>query len=420
MLRRTKSAACAATSICSARFCRSSSSTRSLNACASAAAACKASEAFLRSANSCSSETEWLCTTSLRAEATSACAASSEELRSSSCVCNSETCFSATSACFAATSARSSATAARLTVCSNFALTSSSRTDACFAMVFASMRTRVTSSFWRFTSSTSLCATSFFASCSFFFARVCHSCTLFSALAIAARSVSTCLSLASADFCNSWPFFSVSFKLCFKLSTSPFTTCWLCRRFSTSSFQAFPFCSALSTSCNNFFASFCASTMAWSLRCASVFALSAACVDFRRSSRSSAPRGRPPRPSASSERSESRALALTSTTLRLTLAFTSTRMAREAKSKVLSVSEALSAAGLAQTSRAVLQLPPIDPSKMRVSLESRSGMCAFLAAKALTTLPKASKLLLIAVASLNWAPSTPLFFTRSDPAKSTT
>mmetsp|Transcript_95989 Transcript_95989/g.240585 ORF Transcript_95989/g.240585 Transcript_95989/m.240585 type:complete len:330 (+) Transcript_95989:826-1815(+) len=112
--------------------------------------------------------------------------------------------------------------------------------------------------------------------------------------------------------------------------------------------------------------------------------------------------------------------ASTSTSSWFTRASTSTRIARDANSKVLIVSAALSAAELRQTRRAVLQFPPTEPSKIRVSLLSRNGTCARLAAKALTTLPNTSKLLLMETASFNWAPSTWLFFTRSEPARSTT
>jgi len=98
-------------------------------------------------------------------------------------------------------------------------------------------------------------------------------------------------------------------------------------------------------------------------------------------------------------RSATSAWALTSTTVSLTLASTSTHMARDAKSSVHSVSPWFSRAGLTQTSRDVLQLPPSEPSSSRVSLLSLVGTCFFLAARALTTLPSASRLLLMAAAS---------------------
>mmetsp|Transcript_84478 Transcript_84478/g.244209 ORF Transcript_84478/g.244209 Transcript_84478/m.244209 type:complete len:403 (-) Transcript_84478:829-2037(-) len=91
----------------------------------------------------------------------------------------------------------------------------------------------------------------------------------------------------------------------------------------------------------------------------------------------------------------------TSTTSLFTLASTSTFIAREANSNVERVSAACSAAGLKQTNNDVLQLPPMEPSKIRVSLLSRKGTCVLLAARALTTLPKTSKLLLMARASFN-------------------
>mmetsp|Transcript_47004 Transcript_47004/g.142649 ORF Transcript_47004/g.142649 Transcript_47004/m.142649 type:complete len:208 (-) Transcript_47004:147-770(-) len=103
----------------------------------------------------------------------------------------------------------------------------------------------------------------------------------------------------------------------------------------------------------------------------------------------------------------------------LAFAATSTRMARKANSRLLRVSCACSRAGLTHTRSTVLQLPPMEPSRIRVSLLSRKGTCGLFAASALTTFPSAKRLLLMAVASLKCMPSTPLFFTRSEPARST-
>mmetsp|Transcript_84439 Transcript_84439/g.149383 ORF Transcript_84439/g.149383 Transcript_84439/m.149383 type:complete len:226 (+) Transcript_84439:1043-1720(+) len=102
-----------------------------------------------------------------------------------------------------------------------------------------------------------------------------------------------------------------------------------------------------------------------------------------------------------------------------TRAFTSICIARAAKSRVLTVSWLCSSSWLAHASRTVLQFPPIASLSKSVSLLSRKGICGFRVASALTTLPSASKLLLIAVASLNLRPSAPLFLTRSEPARST-
>mmetsp|Transcript_51881 Transcript_51881/g.151038 ORF Transcript_51881/g.151038 Transcript_51881/m.151038 type:complete len:369 (+) Transcript_51881:2356-3462(+) len=118
-------------------------------------------------------------------------------------------------------------------------------------------------------------------------------------------------------------------------------------------------------------------------------------------------------------KSESSSLPVTSTTSLLTLASTSTFIARDANSKVECVSAAFSGAGLMHTNSDVLQFPPTEPSRIRVSLLSRNGTCIRLAANALTTLPNTCKLRLMANASFSWVPSTQLFLIRSDPAKST-
>mmetsp|Transcript_33545 Transcript_33545/g.70868 ORF Transcript_33545/g.70868 Transcript_33545/m.70868 type:complete len:257 (-) Transcript_33545:103-873(-) len=97
-----------------------------------------------------------------------------------------------------------------------------------------------------------------------------------------------------------------------------------------------------------------------------------------------------------------------------------TRIAREANSSAAIDSPKESAAGLTHTSMVHLELPPTEPSNSCVSLESRYGTCARApVASARTTLPRANRLPLIAVASLRWAPATPLRLMRSEPARST-
>ena len=73
------------------------------------------------------------------------------------------------------------------------------------------------------------------------------------------------------------------------------------------------------------------------------------------------------------------------------------------------VSSEDSTEGEQHTSRLVLQLPPTESSRMRVSFESRYGMNFFFSASAWTTLPNAKRLPLMFVASLNCAPDAPLF-----------
>ena len=70
----------------------------------------------------------------------------------------------------------------------------------------------------------------------------------------------------------------------------------------------------------------------------------------------------------------------------------------------------------------VLELPPKESYKILVSLLSRYGICiAFLVSsvKAEITLPSAKRDLLIMIPSFIVAPVAPVFFARSDPAKST-
>mmetsp|Transcript_83135 Transcript_83135/g.151998 ORF Transcript_83135/g.151998 Transcript_83135/m.151998 type:complete len:267 (+) Transcript_83135:1389-2189(+) len=190
------------------------------------------------------------------------------------------------------------------------------------------------------------------------------------------------------------------------------------------SWRFFSSCSTCSCQHRSLFSASSASATACSRRSTAARARSAASTASLRntcnSSFSSGCRRTVPLSSEAPLRSSNRALEVTSTTQVFTLALTSTHIAREANSRLLMVSCMCSAAGLAHTSNTVLQFPPMDPSSSRVSLLSRRGTCCFFSANALTTLPRASKLLLIALASRRCTPSTPLFFTRSDPARSTT
>ena len=67
---------------------------------------------------------------------------------------------------------------------------------------------------------------------------------------------------------------------------------------------------------------------------------------------------------------------------------------------MLTVSSEDSADGEAHTSRLVLQFPPTESSRIRVSFESRYGTNARFSASACTMLPKASRLLFMLEASL--------------------
>ena len=95
------------------------------------------------------------------------------------------------------------------------------------------------------------------------------------------------------------------------------------------------------------------------------------------------------------------------------------RIARVAKSSEFALSFACSISELTHTSRTVRLLPFRLGSKIFVSVESRYGMCLCPAASALTTFPRASRLVLMFNASLNRAPTFCVFFCRSLPAKST-
>jgi len=61
----------------------------------------------------------------------------------------------------------------------------------------------------------------------------------------------------------------------------------------------------------------------------------------------------------------------------------------------------------------------MELSRTRVSLLSRTGTCGLLLASALMTFPRARRLLLIWFASRSCAPTAPVFFVRSEPARST-
>ena len=81
-----------------------------------------------------------------------------------------------------------------------------------------------------------------------------------------------------------------------------------------------------------------------------------------------------------------------------TLAIFLTRFAREAKRRVERVSVTSPSAGDAHTISDVLQLPPIDCCRMRVSTELRNGTCdapPCLEVRAAMTLPNARREVLI-------------------------
>mmetsp|Transcript_19 Transcript_19/g.33 ORF Transcript_19/g.33 Transcript_19/m.33 type:complete len:237 (+) Transcript_19:1309-2019(+) len=94
--------------------------------------------------------------------------------------------------------------------------------------------------------------------------------------------------------------------------------------------------------------------------------------------------------------------------------------ARLPNRSVLRVSCALNELGETLMTSQVLALPPRDSWSMRVSLESRYGMCVdFPSVKALITLPRAERERLILLASSSLSPVAPVFLTISEPAKST-
>ena len=99
-----------------------------------------------------------------------------------------------------------------------------------------------------------------------------------------------------------------------------------------------------------------------------------------------------------------------------------TRLARPAKRRDESVSVTSALAGEMHTTRLVLQFPPNDSCRIRVSTESRKGTCEFspclLLVSAAITLPRASSDVLIFCASASEIPTAPERPTSSEPARS--
>ena len=90
------------------------------------------------------------------------------------------------------------------------------------------------------------------------------------------------------------------------------------------------------------------------------------------------------------------------------------------KRQVESVSWSLKGLGEQVTIRHVFELPPRDSLSIRVSFDSRYGICEiFLSVKALITLPNVVRDWLILFASSRVYPSAPVFAILSEPAKST-
>ncbi len=82
------------------------------------------------------------------------------------------------------------------------------------------------------------------------------------------------------------------------------------------------------------------------------------------------------------------------------------------KSSVVLVSASLKEAGEQQVMIVVRALPPSDSWRMRVSFESRYGMCDLLpSASAAITLPSADSDRLMFLASSNTVPSAPVLLT---------
>mmetsp|Transcript_15282 Transcript_15282/g.32558 ORF Transcript_15282/g.32558 Transcript_15282/m.32558 type:complete len:274 (-) Transcript_15282:194-1015(-) len=104
----------------------------------------------------------------------------------------------------------------------------------------------------------------------------------------------------------------------------------------------------------------------------------------------------------------------------LTFARTSTFMACCPNSSELTVSNLSVMVGATQTMRVVRAAPPMAWESSRVSFDSRKGgRSFFFEARISMHLPSVVSDWLMAFASSNAAPSTPLFLTRSDPARST-
>mmetsp|Transcript_77233 Transcript_77233/g.184945 ORF Transcript_77233/g.184945 Transcript_77233/m.184945 type:complete len:352 (+) Transcript_77233:1094-2149(+) len=281
--------------------------------------------------------------------------------------------FAAAADC-SASLARASASEACPTASCSFCLASSNF----FVVSSMDFFTWVTSSFFFSSSEVSFFActtrTSFTsaARCS---AAAFHSSASRSAFCRAVRSFSASLTLMSSALlasCTSVPAFSADLRI---LSTSLCTRSFSFRSLSAAALYSLWLFSASWTTCCSFFTWPSASWTAFSRFSASRFACSAASADCFRSASISFLSAMTflPNSWASGLRSASKFLALTSTKAVFTLASTSTRMAREANSKVFTVSLTCSWAGFTQTSRAVRQLPPMEPSKILVSLLSRSG-----------------------------------------------
>mmetsp|Transcript_8589 Transcript_8589/g.38720 ORF Transcript_8589/g.38720 Transcript_8589/m.38720 type:complete len:254 (-) Transcript_8589:1049-1810(-) len=112
-----------------------------------------------------------------------------------------------------------------------------------------------------------------------------------------------------------------------------------------------------------------------------------------------------------------------SLTTSLTVALLHTRLALTANRRVLWVSSACAAAGVTLHTMAVLELPPSAGCRIRVSFESRNGMCEPLpsapSVSLLMTMPRFRRDLLMLAPSFMRIPSAPVLSTRSDPARST-
>ena len=95
------------------------------------------------------------------------------------------------------------------------------------------------------------------------------------------------------------------------------------------------------------------------------------------------------------------------------------RMRANTHDSELCVSSRLSPMGEMLTNMSVLALPPRESDISIVSLWLRYGMCPLLVARAEMTSPSAERDLLMDCASFSCSPADLLFFTRSEPARST-
>ena len=93
--------------------------------------------------------------------------------------------------------------------------------------------------------------------------------------------------------------------------------------------------------------------------------------------------------------------------------------ARLAYLSVLSVSSRSASPGDTHASIIVLELPPSESCRRRVSFESRYGTWWCFSHRALITLPSASRPLLIWMPSCSRSPLAPVRLARSEPARST-